>query len=198
MKSSCHFFFSHLGMSTKFSNSNSLVSILHCTNLYCSLLTRQSISTSHHYPIPLQRIYNTFTVNKSSNHTLSLHRLTSTMNFSWLSPTASCTLSYSGNLVIYPQHGHPSQETRHVTATHCCVTSPRKTENTCHAIPTHYCVKPLRIRCIATVRARTQRKHFHRVVAWRACWKAFNEPLPGNALSKSVTIILFDSDKLPL
>jgi hypothetical protein len=46
----------------------------------------------------------------------------------------------------------------------------------------------LRARCIATVHARTQRKHFHRIVAWCMCWNVFIGPLPNNAFSKSITL----------
>jgi hypothetical protein len=38
MKSSCHFFFDYLGMPAQFSNSNSPVSVLHCTTLYSTNL----------------------------------------------------------------------------------------------------------------------------------------------------------------
>jgi hypothetical protein len=68
MKSSCHFFFNHLGIQTQFSNYNSSVSVLHGTNLYSTnllnLFPLVSISVSW------QRIYNALTVNKSANHTL--------------------------------------------------------------------------------------------------------------------------------
>jgi hypothetical protein len=52
---------------------------------------------------------------------------------------------------------------------------------------TMLCDSP-RMRCIATVLARTRRKHFHSIVAWRVCWKVFIGLLPINALRKSVTI----------
>jgi hypothetical protein len=54
---------------------------------------------------------------------------------------------------------------------HCCVTSP--------------CAS-----CISAVHGRTQRKHFHLIVAWRMYWNIFTEPLPSSALSKSVTVSL--------
>jgi hypothetical protein len=84
MKSSCHFFCIHLAMPTQFSKSNSPVYVLQGTNLYS---TNSSIYF-HKSPLSVSwhRIYNTLTVNKSSNHTLSLHRPTSnyssTTNFS--------------------------------------------------------------------------------------------------------------------
>jgi hypothetical protein len=77
-----------------------------------------------------------------------------------------------------------------VTSTHCCVTSPRITENTCHVIPSHCCVTSPRNRCISTVHARTRRKHFHSIVAWRLCWNVYNGLLPSNSLSKSVTVYI--------
>jgi hypothetical protein len=58
-----------------------------------------------------------------------------------------------------------------------------------HVIPTHCCVTSPRMRCIATVHAWTKRKHFHRIVARRVCWNMLTEPLPSNALRKSVTIL---------
>jgi hypothetical protein len=80
--------------------------ILILQSLYCPIVTSQLISIyfrQSSLSISWQRIYSTFTVNKSSNRTLSLHRLTSnssTTKFPWLSPTTNCTHSYFGNLVI--------------------------------------------------------------------------------------------------
>jgi hypothetical protein len=39
------------------------------------------------------------------------------------------------------------------------------------------------------VRALTQRKHFHHIVAWCVCWNVFTGSLPSNALGKSVTVL---------
>jgi hypothetical protein len=72
--------------------------------------------------------------------------------------------------------GTDLQQTRHMTATHSCMTSPR--------------TRKLRTRCVATVHARTQRKHFHRIVAWRVCWNAPTGPLPSSGLSKSIAVYL--------
>jgi hypothetical protein len=74
---------------------------------------------------------------------------------------------------------------------YCCMMSVRITENTCHVMPTHCCVMSPCIHCIVTVHERTQRKHFHSIVAWCVCWNMFTGLLPSNALSKSVTIHYF-------
>jgi hypothetical protein len=145
MKSSCHFFFNHLGTPTQFSNSNSPVSVLHGTNLY-----------SKNLPDSLCHIYDSRYIDAARRR-------------------------IAGN-------------TCHVIATHCCVTSPPTRENTRHVFTTHCCVTSPRMRnlhghCIATVRARTQRKHFNRIIAGRVCWNVYTEPPPSNAFSKSVTIL---------
>jgi hypothetical protein len=70
MKSSCHIFFNHLGIPTQFSNYNSPVSVLHGINLYSTNLLNLFPLVS--LSVSWQRIYNTLTVNKSSNHTLSV------------------------------------------------------------------------------------------------------------------------------
>jgi hypothetical protein len=61
----------------------------HSTPIFSVYLHKSSLSVSW------QQIYNTLTVKKSSNHTLSLHRLTSdssaTSNFPWVSPTENWT-----------------------------------------------------------------------------------------------------------
>jgi hypothetical protein len=72
---------------------------------------------------------------------------------------------------------------------YCCVTSPRITENTSH--DPYTCVTSPCMPCIAAIHAQTQRKHFHSIVAWRVCWDVFTGLLPSNALSKSVTILMF-------
>jgi hypothetical protein len=114
MMSSCHFFLNPLGMPTQFFDSNSPVFLQHGTNLY-SLISSiyfhwSSLSVSWKW------IYNTFTLDKFSNHTLSLRRSTSTTNFPWLflTPTSS---GCAGNPVIRPWCRHKSQETRHVPST---------------------------------------------------------------------------------
>jgi hypothetical protein len=93
MKSSFHFFFNHLGMPIQFSDSNSPISVLHGINLY-SLISSIFFHWSS-LSVSCQRIYNNFTLDKSSNHTVRLHRPTSTTNFPWLFPSANCTLSSS-------------------------------------------------------------------------------------------------------
>jgi hypothetical protein len=65
-------------------------------------------------------------------------------------------------------------QTRHVTATHSYVTSPR-TRKLCAG-------------CVATAYARTQRKPLHRIFTWSVRWKAPTGPLPNNALRKSITV----------
>jgi hypothetical protein len=81
-KSSCHFIFNYLGMPTQFSDSNCSVSVLHGTNLY-SLMS----SVCYHWSslFVSGNAFITLAVNKSSNYTVSLHGLTSTRNFPWLS-----------------------------------------------------------------------------------------------------------------
>jgi hypothetical protein len=100
MKSSCHFF-DHLGMPTKFSDSNSPVSILHGTNLYSLTFTiHQMFRTAlHQFPIRfstanrlLISLYCSTHI-KSSNHTPSLHRLN-------LSPERFVFSSISKNVKI--------------------------------------------------------------------------------------------------
>jgi hypothetical protein len=163
MKSSCHFFFNHLGTPTQFSDSNSPVSVLHGTNLY-------SVISSIYFhwsslSVSWQRIYNTFTLDKSSNHTLSLRRSTSTTNLPWLLPsTNSFWLSWKSLYTAVVQTQIAGNTSRDI---YCCVTSPRITGNTCHVIPTHRCVTSPRMRCIATVHVRTQRINFHSTVARR-------------------------------
>jgi hypothetical protein len=120
---------------------------------------------------------------KPSNHTLSLHSLTSTISY--------CKLN--SQLIWEPRYiamawtritGNTSHDR------YCCVTSPRITENTCHVIPAHYCVTPQRMRCIGMVHARTRRKHFHSIVVWPVCWNVFNGLLPSNGLHNPVFLLL--------
>jgi hypothetical protein len=98
-------------MPTQFSDSNSPVSVLQATNLYSPISSIYFHWSS--LSVSWQRICNTFTVNKSYNHTLSLHRSTSTMNFQWLFPRPNCTLSYSGNLAY--SRGSDTHHRKHVT-----------------------------------------------------------------------------------
>jgi hypothetical protein len=62
------------------------------------------------------------------------------------------------------------------------------TRKICHVIAVHCCVMSSCVLCIATVLGWTQRKRIHRIVACRVCWNVFTEPLPSNALRKSVTL----------
>jgi hypothetical protein len=78
----------------------------------------QIFSVYFHYSslaVSWQRIYNTLTVNKSYNHTLSLHRLTSnfssTTNFPWLSPTDNGTIFLFPYSVISYRHGPRTENT---------------------------------------------------------------------------------------
>jgi hypothetical protein len=117
MKSSCHFFFDHLGMPTKISDCGSPVSVLHGTNLYSlissiyfhwsslSISWQRTYSTgtikvSLNHTLPISLHYSTL---KSSNHVLSLHRLTSnsssTTNFPWISLTTNCLTVLLGILL---------------------------------------------------------------------------------------------------
>jgi hypothetical protein len=81
---------------------------------------------------------------------------------------------------------------------YCCVTSPRIAENTCLVIPTHSYVTSRGIRCIATIHARTRKKHFHSIAAWRVCWNVFTGLLPSNALSKSVAVSFSEINQITL
>jgi hypothetical protein len=116
MKSSCNFFFNDLGMPTQFSNSNSPFSVLHGPNLYSTnvlnlfpLVSVTALNNGYSFAVfslsvSWQRVlthelqqsrsrYHCITAHiKSSNYTLSLHRLTSTTNFPWLSLTAKWTV----------------------------------------------------------------------------------------------------------
>jgi hypothetical protein len=72
----------------QFLDSTTPVSVLHGTNLYILIFSIYFHWSSQ--SVSWQQIYNTFTVNKSSNHKLSLHKSTSTTNFLWLFITANC------------------------------------------------------------------------------------------------------------
>jgi hypothetical protein len=98
-------------MLTQFSDSNSPVSVLYGTNLY-SLISSICFHWSS-LSVSWQRIYNTFTVDKSSNHTLSLHRPTSTTNFPWLFPSANCLTVILGTL--FYSRGTDTHHRKHVT-----------------------------------------------------------------------------------
>jgi hypothetical protein len=163
MKTSCHFIFNHLWMPTQFSDSNSPVSVLHGTNQY-------SLDFLDLFPLVFtnrswQRIYNTFTVDKSSSHTLSLHRVTSTTNFPWLFPNANYLTVILGTLVY--SRGTDTRHIKHVTWPLLLSDVTSNHINTCHVIPTHCCVTSPRMRCIATAHVRTRKKNFHSIVAWR-------------------------------
>jgi hypothetical protein len=102
------------------------------------------ISTSLHWNTHSQ--YHCTTAHlKSSNHTLSLHRLTSnsssTTNFPWISLTANCLTVMLGTFLYsrYTDTHHRKQVTwplllSDATANH---------RSTCHVIPTHCCVTSL-------------------------------------------------------
>jgi hypothetical protein len=164
MKSSCHFFI-HLGMPTQFFDSNSPVCVLHGTNLY-SLISSVYFRWSS-LSVSWKRIYNTLTLDKSSNHTLSLHRSTSTANFPWLFPSAICLTVMLGTLLY--SHGTDTHHRKHVTRPLLLSDVTENHRHTCHVIPTQSCVTSPRMRFIATVHARTRRKHFHSIVAWCMC-----------------------------
>jgi hypothetical protein len=110
IKSSCHFF-THLEMPVKFPDSNSSVSVLHGTNLY------SLISSMYFHWSFWQRIYNTFIMDKSSNHTLSLLRGTSNssslQNCQRLSLTANCQTVILGTLLY--SRGTNTYYRKHVT-----------------------------------------------------------------------------------
>jgi hypothetical protein len=85
---------------------------------------------------------------------------------------------------ISPRTGWPGYTPRHPYYTALARTGIR--ENTSRD---RYCrVTSSRMRCIATVHARTWRKHFHSIAAWRVCWNLFTGLLPVVTLSKSITI----------
>jgi hypothetical protein len=126
MKSSCHFFFNHLGMPTQFSDFNSPVFALHSTNLY-SLISSIYFHWSS-LSVSCQRIYNALTVDKS-NHTLSLHR--PPYNFSSTTTTqfsnSTCSLVWSGlsyRLSLY-RHGTDHAENKVLLLRHASVWVPR-------------------------------------------------------------------------
>jgi hypothetical protein len=70
MKSSCHFFFSHLGMPTKLSNSNSPVSVLHDANLYSTNLrdSPRPIYDSRYIDAARTRVSQKFTCHVIATH----------------------------------------------------------------------------------------------------------------------------------
>jgi hypothetical protein len=163
MKSSCHFFFNQLWIPTQSPSSNSptyvvLDSILYGPNLYSTNLLKL-------FPLSVswQRIYNSPTVNKSSNHTLSLHRPTSNSSSTTDFPTSDLrrlTTELRWLLQVYPLGTDHAQK----------------------AQPLHSC------KGMFTLPLPSNRNP---IFAWRgphrkqchiiAFWNVFTEPLPGNA-----------------
>jgi hypothetical protein len=177
-------------MSTQFSDSNSPVSVLHGTNRY-SLISSVYFHWSS-LSVFWQRIYNTFTVAKSSNHVLGLRRSTSTTNFPWLSLTIICLwLCWEPCNVAVVQARIEGNTPRY---RYCCLTSSRITE--AHVTWSLHTVvwRRLRMPCVATVHARTQGKHFHSIGAGRMRQMMPTGLPPRNALSKSVTIYTSSSN----
>jgi hypothetical protein len=157
MKSSCYFF-NRLGIPTQFSDSNSPISVLHGTNLYS--LTSSIYFHLSSLSVSWQRIYNTFTMDTSSNHTISLHRPTSnsssTTNFPRLFLTANCLELWTASFGIRLSYKHSAQ-------------IPQKTQSLLLRHTGYHVMATvvLCMCCIATVHARTRRKHFHSIFAWR-------------------------------
>jgi hypothetical protein len=106
-------------MPTQSSDTIFWVYVLQGTNLYPRISTIyfhwSSLYVSWH------QNYNTLTVDKSSNHTLSLHRPTSnsfsTTNFPWLSLTANCLTVTLGTL-LYSLGTDTHQETQSLLLGH--------------------------------------------------------------------------------
>jgi hypothetical protein len=114
-------------------------------------------------------------VNNSSNHTLSLHSLTSSTNLRWLSLTANWTRRKRYSVPLIIRHGPRTENTFPILLSRAC-------------LDPHCCETSRRTCCRATVRGRIQSKHIQRIVAWLVCRDVFTEPLPSNALRKSVII----------
>jgi hypothetical protein len=174
MKSSCHFFLNHHGMPTKFSDSNSSVSVLHGTNLYSTNIynslpapSRTALHCRHCLTVDITVLQHT----QSSNHTLNLHQPTSshgylppptelleistalTWSVNWYSLRADSlkTLLATSLLLLrlVPRRHHPAMSYKHLP--YCCMMS------RAHAL----------YNSTSRVHARTRRKCFHCTVAWR-------------------------------
>jgi hypothetical protein len=153
-------------MLTQFSDSNYPVSVLYATNMY-SLIS----SIYFHWSllsISWQWIYNTSTVDKSSNHTLSLHRLTSTTNFPWLFLSANCLTVILGTLLY--SHGTDTHHRKHAMwpLLLCDITVNHRKHMSCD--PYTLLSDILCMYHIAMAHSWTWRKHFHSTVSWRTCW----------------------------
>jgi hypothetical protein len=187
MKFSCHFFYNHLGIPNQFSNSNSPVSVLHGTNLYSLISSIYFHSSS--LSVSWQRIYNTFSLDKSSNHTLSLQMPTSTTNFPWPFPSANCLTVLLGTLLY--SRGTVTHHRKHVTwpLLLCDVTANHRK---------HMSRDPYTLLCDVTAHAlyingpfADTKKHFHSTVARRVCWNVLTRLPPSSAFGKSVTLYIF-------
>jgi hypothetical protein len=100
----------------------SIRSFHYLQSLYCMVLTcthwfPKSVSTGFHYPFPGNGFI-TLSLDKSSSHTLSLCRPTSTTNFSWPSLTASCLTVMLGTLLY--SHGTGTHHKKH--SLYCYIT----------------------------------------------------------------------------
>jgi hypothetical protein len=184
MKSSCHFIH-RLGMPTQFSDYISPVFALHGTNLY-SLISSLYFHWSS-LSVSWQRIYNIFTLDQSSNHTLSLHGPSSTTNLSWLLPAGNClelwkNISY--RLSLYTLRMDPTENTACIVEEACLPLG-------CLAIDVLLlsaivcCGGILLARCLVM----SYNIRYWDITSIVAHWNVLSEVLPRKALIKSVTLL---------